>query len=435
MSTITFSGLASGLDTDSIIESLMEIESEPITALEEDIEYYEAETDAYEEFNTLLASLLTAVEKMDSDSDLTAITANSTNEGILTATTTSVSQTGTYHIEVVSLAESQKDVSDEGFADTDSETLSGTLTIGETVIEYSDVTLSELVELVNDEETGVTASMLNDGSEYRLRLTGDEAGETIDIVATGSIEMDTTGADGHTYEASQAHIIVDNVDIYSSSNTITGAVPGTTLNLNDADESEDIILTIESDTDEIVTKLENFVTAYNDILDWIETQSENETDWANDSAIRSVKSKMQHFISNQIGNGSVYDSLASLGLETDYETGELSLDTSVLSTALSDDPEGVISLLAGTDEYDGIAVAMANYLDEETDSTEGLFARRSDSNDETIERLNDQIDKLETRLEKREETLQAQFTAMEELISEMNNWSSYLDELSSSSSD
>ena len=434
MSSVTFSGLASGLDTDSIIESLMEIESEPITQLETDIEYYEAETDAYAELDTLLDTLLTSVEKMDSANDLTTISANSTNEDILTATTTSISMTGTYHIVVESLAEAQKDVSSEQFDDTSSESLTGTLTIGDTTIDYSSVSLSDLVDMINEEDTGVEASMINNGSGYLLRLSGEEAGVTTEILGTGSIVMDTA-TDGHTYDASQAHIVVDNIDIYSSSNSITGAIPGVTLDLNDADADEEITLTIDSDTDDIASKLEEFVTAYNEIFNWIDAQSTNEVDWANDSSLRSLKQKLQSFISKQISTDGSYNSLASLGLETDYETGLLSLDSSVLTTALADEPDSVIALLGGTDDNDGIADYFASYLDAETDSTDGLYARREASNDETIDRINDQIDKLEARLEKREETLVAQFTAMETLISEMNTMASYLDEISATSSD
>ncbi len=436
MSSVTFSGLASGLDTDSIVESLMEIESEPITQLENDIEYYEAETDAYAELDSLLDTLLTSVEKLDTADDLTTISANSTNEDILTATTTSIAMTGTYHITVESLAEAQKDVSDEGFEDTSTESLTGSLTIGDTTIDYDSVSLTDLVEMINDADAGVEATIINDGSEenpYRLRISGSEAGVTTEISGTGSIEIDTL-TDGHTYDASQAHIVVDNIDIYSSSNTIAGAVPGVTLNLNDSDSSDEIVLTVESSTNDIASKIEDFVDSYNTIMEWISAQSDNEVDWANDSSLRGLKRKLQSFISKEISSAGNYTSLASIGLETDYSTGELSFDSSVLSEALSEDPDSVIALLGGTDDDDGIADKMVSYLDAETDSTDGLYARRSNSNDETIDRLNDQIEKLEARLEKREETLLAQFSAMEELISEMNTMSSYLDEISALSS-
>ncbi len=430
MSSITFSGLASGLDTDSIIEALMEIEQEPIDSLESDIEYFEAETEAYAELDDLMSDLLDAVEDMDTLKEISSMSATSSNESLLSATATSSAIAGTYHVEVLSLAEAQKDVSSEGFADTDSETLTGSLTIGETTIDYSEVSLSELVSMINEADTGVSASIINDGTEngYRLRLSGDEAGVVTDITGTGSIALDTA-ANGHTYSAVEAHIVVDNVDIYSTSNTITDAIPGVTLDLNDADEDASLTLKVAVDTEEIETTLDTFVTAYNAIIDWISDQSES--DWGSDSTIRGVKQKMQSFLSTQVDTSGAFGSLVELGFESDWETGKISIDSSTLEDALSEDLDSVLALFAGTSTSDGIADIAGDYFDTQTDSIDGIYARRSESNDATIERLNERIERLEARLEKREEYLREQYTAMEEMVSELNNQLSYLEALDS----
>ena len=430
MSSVTFSGLASGLDTDSIVESLMEIEREPVESLENDIEYYEAETAAYAELNELMEDLFDAVEGMDTVNELSTRSASSSDEGLLQVTTTSSAAEGTYHIEVVSLAEAQKDVSAEGFADSDSTTLSGSLTIGETTIDYADVTLEELAGMINEADTGLQASILNDGTEngYRLRLSGEEAGVSTEMSGTGSIAMDTA-TDGHTYSASQAHIIIDNVDIYSTSNTVTDVIPGVTLDLIDADSESSLTLNIATDTDAIEDTISSFVTAYNAIIDWSEEQSDS--DWGSDSSIRSVKQKMQSFLTTRIESSGSYSSLIDLGIETDYRTGRISLDSDSLNEALDTDLESVLALFAGSDSSDGIADTMVDYFAVQTDRFDGIYARRSASNDATVERLNDHIDRLEARLEKREEYLRAQYTAMEEMVSELNSQLSYLEALGS----
>ncbi len=429
MSTITFGGLASGLDTDSIIEALMEVEQAPIDSLENDISYYEGETAAFAELDELMSDFLDVLEEMDTIKELSTNSAESSDESILTASAESSAIQGTYHIEVVSLAEAQKDVSDEGFADKNEETLSGSLTIGEETIDYSEISLSELVELINDTDTGVRASIINDGSEngYRLSLTGEEAGVATEISGTGSITIDTA-TNGHTYSATQAHIIVDNVDIYSNSNTIEDAIPGVTLDLVDADPDETLTLEIATDTEAIEETLDSFVDAYNSIIDWIADQSDS--DWGNDSNIRSVKRSMQSFLTTQISNSGSYSSLTLLGFETDYETGKISIDSDTLQDAMDEDIESVLEFFTGTTDSDGIADKMAAYFDLQTDRFDGIYARRSASNDATVTRLNDRIDKLEARLEKREEILRAQYTALEEMMSELTNQLSYLSALS-----
>ena len=430
MSSITFSGLASGLDTDSIIEALLEVEQEPIDSCEADIEYYEAETEAFAELDSLLDDFLDVLEDMDTVKELSTNSATSSDESILSASATGSAVEGTYHIEVVSLAETQKDVSDEGFADKNSTTLSGSLTIGETTIDYSDVTLSELVELVNDADTGVQAAIINDGTEngYRLSLTGEEAGVTTDITGTGSIVIDTA-TNGHTYDAAQSHIIVDNVDIYGTSNTITSAIPGVTLDLTSAEPDETITMVVATDTDAIEETLDTFVDSYNAIITWISDQSD--ADWGSDASIRSLKRSMQSFLTTQIEGVGDYNCLTMLGFETDYETGTISIDSTTLSEAFDNDLTGVLEFFSGTNSNDGIADLMGTYFDNQTDSYDGLYARRSSSNNATIDRINDRIDRLEARLEKREEFLREQYTALETMMSELNNQLSYLSALDS----
>ena len=431
MSQITFGGLASGLDTDSIIEALMEIEEQPLTSLENDQAYLESETEAYSELDSKLSALLDAVEAIDTLKEISSYATSSSDEGTLTASADSSASLGVYSIEIVSLAKTQKDVSDDGFADTSSETLSGSLTIGDTTIDYSDVSLSELVDLVNDADAGVSASIVNDGTEngYRLVFTGDEAGVTTEISGTGSVSIDTA-TDGHMRDAEQAHVIVDNLDIYSNSNTLTDVIPGVDLDLLDTTETgETLTLKVETDTDTVKQKVDDFVSAYNDIIDWVSDQSD--ADWGNDSSIRTVKNKLQRFMSEQLDTGGSFTSLAQLGFETNSKTGKISYNSSTLTEAIEDDLASISALFAGTDDTDGIADKFASYLDMQTDSYDGLYARRKASNDSSISRIENNISALELRLEKRETFLREQYTALELLMSELNSQQSYLSAISS----
>lgn len=434
MSSITFSGLASGLDTDSIIESLMEIEREPVDSLEADVEYFDSETEAFSNISTTLAALQDAVEAMDTVKELSAYSATSSDQSLLSATAETIASAGTYHIEVLSLAETQKDVSAEGFSDTDTEILSGSLTIGGTTIDYSDVTLSELVDLISDSDVGLQATMINDGTEsgYRLVLSGDEAGVETVVLGTGSITIDTA-TDGHTYDSAQAHIVVDNIDIYSNSNTLTSAITGVTLDLIDAESGETLTVTVASDTSQITATVDTFVSAYNSVIDLLADEGGN--GWGNDSSLTSIQRKMQNFLTTQVSGSDSFTSLVQLGFKTDYETGQLSVDSSVFNEALNSDPEGVLGLFAGDSETDGIADLFGDYLDVQTDSVDGVYARRKTTNDANITRIENRVEIMEMRLEKREDYLRAQYTALETLISEMNAQTSYLDEISALNSD
>lgn len=426
MSTITFGGLASGLDTEEIVSALMEVESQPLEILENDQEYFESQLDTFSSFNTILNSLQDAVDAIDTVKELGAYSESVTGEDVVSVVTDSDAVSGTYEVQVLNLAQTQKDVSSEGFADASEESLSGSLTIAGNEITYDNVSLYQLVDLINEEDTGYTASMINDGTEdgWRLVLTGDSAESSADILGSGSITLDTA-SDGHTRDAALAHVLIDGIDVYSENNSITDGIYGVTLDLLDvSSDGETSYVTIATDTDAMVEQVDDFICAYNEMISFIDEASESGGSTSND--LKSIARKMRSYISNQFTGDSTFNSLASLGFETDYETGELSINSSTLSEALEDDFDSVMALFTGDGEEEGIFAGMYSYLNEQTDSIDGFYAVREKSINAKISRIEDSIERMETRLAKREETLTAQFEALELAMSEMNTSSDYL---------
>lgn len=416
--TVSFSGLASGIDTDSIVESLIEVESAPITLLEDKIEYLEAQQTTYDDFNDLLDTFYASVLGLNSENDIKSFEVTNSGSSYFSISTTSLASEGSYSIEVVSLAQQQKDISTNYVSDTDSTTLSGELQIGEETVSYDGITLEDLVSQINDGEYGVTASLVNDGSDngYRLMLTSDTAGESMDIVGTGDITLDTT-SDGHTVEGSKAEVTIDGVSYYSASNTITTAIKGATITLSDTSDGNSSRVAIESDAESVITtKLQEMVDGYNAIDEYIDTIYASDTTLAN--TMKTVQRSLRNFLTS--------DALVNAGIATDWESGELTLDTDVFSEAYAADTEGILTSLFGDDDSDGIMSRLDEYMTDEMSSSEGFLARKTDKIEEETSRLEDSITAMETRLEKRQELLEAQFAAMEELISTLNSTGDYI---------
>lgn len=416
--TVSFSGLASGIDTASIVDSLIEVESAPKTLLEDKVTYLETKQTTYEEFNTLLESFYDTTLGLNSSNDINTFEVSNGGSSYFSISTTSLTTAGSYSVEVVSLAQQQKDISTNYVADTDTTTLSGALQLGEETISYEDTTLEDLVTQINEGDYGVTASVVDDGSGsgYRLMLTGDTAGEELEIVGTGDITLDTS-TDGHTVEGTKAQVKVDGVTYYSSSNTISSAIKGATITLSDTSDGDSSKVTIESSADETIsTKLQEMVDAYNAVNEYIDTI------YASDSTLANTMKSVQRSLRNYLTGSE----LVNLGISTDWETGELSFDSETFSEAYEADSEGVITNLFGDDDTDGVLARLDDYLAEQTNATSGFFATKDKGIDDQISRLEDNITAMETRLEKRRETLEAQFSAMEELISSLNSNGDYL---------
>ncbi len=434
MGTIQFGGLATGLDTAALIEALMEVERQPLERLEAQKDYLNNRLSAFTEFNGKLAALQSAIEDIDTTSELRSYKATPANEDYFTATASSSATPGNYQIEVKSLAVQEKEVAD-GVADRDTTTYSGELTLDvdstDTVLNFSGSTLNEVAEAINDSDAEVTASIINDGTSdtpYRLVITADNAGDSINISGKNDFKQGGSGeiVFSQAQAGSQAHIELDGaIDIYSSSNTFADLIPGVTLTLNKANaNNESTNLNVAVDTDEVKSKIETMVSKYNDIITFIADQSD--ASWGSDQALSSAKRRLQSLIVTNVGTTGNYNYLAELGLTTNAKTGNISINSTTLSNAINTDLESVEKLIVGETGVEGIASQFYSYLDASTDSIDGLLAAKKHTTTNSLRKIDRDILNMEARLEKREELLRMQFETLEQLISVMNSQSSYL---------
>jgi flagellar hook-associated protein 2 len=436
---ISFGGLATGLDTTSLIEQLMEAERQPLSRLETDKTYFNSRLSALTQFETKLESFLTKIENLDSATDLQAKKTTLSSEDFFSATTDSEALAGNYQVEVVDLAQVQKSVS-LGVADKTAASFGQgalTLTVGdndpvEITIDAGNNSLEGIMAAINETDAGVTASIINDGtaSPYRLVLTGEEIATAFSLDASGL----TGGETGYeppslttTQSAQQAHIRVDGIDIYSDSNTLTEAIPGVSLDLDKAEEGVVTNLTVDLDENAIKGLIKNFVSGYNDVVSFISSQSKSEGGSAGilvgDSGLNNIKRRLQSLLTTQVG-GSI-NSLSQLGLETQKD-GTLQLDDATLTDAIENNLSDVTDLLVGSDSVEGIATRFKDYLESITDDIDGFYVGRKQSIESNVKRIEKSIERMEMRLEKREQNLYDQFNALETLISSMNTTSSYL---------
>lgn len=430
--SITFGGLATGLDTDSIISALMDIERTPINRLETDKSFYKSRLDAFSQLDGKLKTFLAKAEAIDTPTELKSPGVTSSSKEYLSVTAESRAQLGSYQISVVALAQQQKDVSqgyaDKGANDFGTGTLS--LTVGGVAntitIDASNNSLEGIAAAINDADLGVSAAIINDGTElqpYRLVLTGESVSDTLSLDSSGlSGGTEVNPVMSTTQSAQQAHVRIDGIDVYGESNSLDSSIPGLTLELLKADETVSTTINIAADNDATTKKIKGFVDAYNGVINFIASQKD--ADWGNDSAFRSVKRRMQDLIVSQQGGGT-YSALSQLGFETQKD-GTIVLNNTMLSSALEADYDGVVSLFAGDGETEGISAQFSTYLGQLTDSEDGLYAGRKKTTESNIKRADQRITSLEARLELKEKTLRAKYAALEDLVSGLNAQGGYL---------
>jgi len=472
MADITFSGLATGMDTDSIVSQLMDIERLPIDRLEAKKEAEKEKLDAYAQFKSIIDDLKDAAGAMTLTSQVRTSEISLSSEAAYSATSSSA-VSGSYDIAVAQLSQVQKNISEGWSSKTDALLGTGTFTVNGTDISIteSNNSLSGLLAAINEisETTGVTATLINDGSDsdpYHMVFTGVDSSTSFTISSaledgdTNPIAFSTTQAQ----TAQQAVAFIDGIKIVSDTNTISSAISGITLNLNELSQTSSagteeagvdpwdwadppVYVTdqmrVQPDTASLKEKLTTFVTSYNKAMNWIRSGYEelggattttdedgNEVELLGsvlrgDASINSIKRGLQSVLSTTVNTSGSLNVLSQLGITTQLD-GTLRQDNTKLDAALRDNYEDTVSLLSGEDDVDGIMKKFNYYLLDISSGTTGFYATKKSNYDSLVTRLDDNILNMEPRMAKKEATLRSQFLMMEQLVSGLNAQGDFL---------
>lgn len=346
---------------------------------------------------------------------------------------------GSHELTVASLARATTLVS-AAFADTDSTRVgSGTLriTVGATTteiaIDSTNNTLAGLRDAINASAAEVTAFIVKENAggspSYRLVVTGEKPGTANAVTVDESALTQGAGEVAPNFATSQsaqdASFTIDGFSITRATNTVADVLEGVTLELKNVSASP-VRITVSHDTEAIRTQIEDLVEAYNAVFSWIAEKSqvggegEESGPMLGDSAVREVRRRLQSAVTTPVA-GSI-SILAQIGVTTQKD-GTLAIDGAKLAEALASDLEGVSNLFLAAD---GLAQALADAADDAVRTGDGLLTLRIDSEQQRIERLEEEIARREAALEKLEEDLIRRFAALERLVSQLQTQGQFL---------
>lgn len=431
MSGIQFGGLATGLDTASIVSQLVAIRRQPIVRLEARKALLEKQTAALNELKTKLLALRDAAAALDSAREFAANRATSTHESLLAVTAESTAAPGSYQVEVQSLAARQKDVT-QGYATLQDAVGTGSfsLTVGGEVhaVAVTDGTLAGLRDAINGAGLGVQATVLNDGTTgtpYRLVLTSTETG------LASAYTADFSGLSGgaapvltQVTAAADAALLIDSIPVVSPDNLVGGAITGLSFELLAAEPGTTITVQVESDSVAIADRVQAFVDAYNAVAGYLEEQAAADATLRGHPALRSVGSRLSSLVLPAGAATGRYRMLAEVGVRLG-EDGQLTLDRDRFTAALAESYAGVEDLfIPGADAIGKADIVRAAI--EDLTGASGLFKISSDGIADKIESIEQSIARYERGVESYRSYLQRKFTAMESLVSGLQAQSSYL---------
>ena len=364
--SVSLSGLVSGINVQQLISNLSAAYQQPIMVLESQQQSYQTTLSAWGTLQSSLSSLQSSMSSLQNLSSVNNRSVSLSNNNAATATVSANAATGSYSLSNIVLAQSQSIYSQDFSSASSGAVGTGTLQIQvgsgavtNVAIGSSNNTLDGIASAINTANAGVNAAVVYDGTGYRLTLTGTGTGASSAFSvttsgATGSLAnlSYSSGSSGMTLSqaAQNAGVSINGLAVTSASNTISGAIPGVSLNLLQASGST--TLQVSASNSAFVGAVQSFTTAFNQTMGTINqltaynAQAGSGGPLLGDASVQGLRTQLLNLISGQgvgVASGSAYNSLGSVGLGL-TSSGTISLNTSTLSTALNSDFNNVAGL-------------------------------------------------------------------------------------------
>lgn len=442
---ISFGGLASGLDSKAIINALVAVERRPIAQLETKKTSLNRQKSLYSDLGGLLEKLNTASRALKTTTEFLKMKGTSDDPNVLTVSATSAAAPGAHTVRVLQLATAQINASTGSASATTNNGSWGefTLTVGSTQVPITptSTSLEGIASAINTAATaqslGVRAEVVDTGgtgnSRYQLVMrslaTGLANGFTIgDVDGDPAFASVMNGLAGNRVaQALDARVQVNGVLVTRPTNSVAGAIAGVTLDLKAIpNPNKDVIVTIAADASETAKKVQDFVDAYNKVVDFAVEQNTLGSDGKaknplfGDTTLRSLRSALRSVVGGEVtttGN-QAYQMLAQIGVRADTQ-GRLTLTQSKFEEALTADQQAVARIF--TDSTNGLGKRLEATVKQYTDSVDGLLKTRRDGFDRLVSQTQSRIDQGEKRLALYQKQLETKYSNLETLMTRLQS--------------
>lgn len=474
---IQMTGIASGLDTDSIVKAMLATDEAKITSVQNKKTELEWKKDKWKEVNDRINKFQSDyVDKLRFESTFEKYSIKSSNSNISVKSAGSLPE-GTHKIQILSqptgpqaigngmsafdsLEEGKSISKNTSFKDYNMLSDSVTFQVnGKDVTIDPEDTLSSLERKIREADSSLNVNF--DTKNKKLFISSKETGKDTKIEISGvgnNAFLNGLGLSDVSSKGSAGLIKYNGIEVEVNDYPIE--INGLKLEITGkVDPNEEITITVGNDTDAVVNFMEEFVNEYNSIMDElnslysakkITTGPLSESDKAamtdkqvdeyekmvkdsllsGDKELKAVIDTLRSSVQGTFANaGSKYNSLSSIGITTgNYsEKGKLHLDKDKLKAALNDDANAVKDLFTSKT---GIGSKLNNSMNNLSKRVEGMKSYKSFYNDKLTDKevksLNEKTQTLQKKYTARQTKLYRKFALMEKQMSMLNTQSSSL---------
>lgn len=481
-SGVGIGGLASGLDTNSIIQKLVQLESIPLTQLDTKKSKQQDKLNAVSRLKSLVKDLQTKAKAVSTQANFLVFDVKSSKDGVASFTVTGTAEAASHTLTVNQIAA----VDRWAFDGTSSSTTNLTSTAGQTVsftanghsynvaVDPAESSLENIASAINSQASDdVTATVVNSGTtttpSYKLVLTSKTSGNQARISAITSnvtgLTINSAAPNGSGVAQSPNNItvgqnaiaVVDGLTVERSTNEFTDVIAGVTFTAQSADPLTQITFSAEPNKPAVKKKVQDLVDSYNAIINFTNTQNTYDKQSGaggvlfGDSILSSVRSSIQSALFNvpldTVTNDTTgYSTLNIIGI-TSASDGTLSIDQTKLDDKLTGDLAAFANLFVDKDGFDngGAAVNTPEYFQDTTadsglaatlvrsidrmlstsagdggTAVKGLFDSRNDTINKQIQTIKNDIQKKQDYIDTYQTQLIAKFSRLESTMGRLN---------------
>ncbi|MBL8858665.1 MAG: flagellar filament capping protein FliD [Planctomycetes bacterium] len=476
-------GVASGLDTNTIISKLVQLESIPIQQLNAKKAKHQEKLGGINRLKTLIQDLQTKAKAASTSANFLSYVVKSSVEGVAGFTVTGSAAAGAHTLTVQQLASIDRWAFDGVASSTTNLTAATGQTVNFTVngtdysvaVDPAESTLENIAQAINTAATAdLTATVVNTGAgsnpSYKLVLTAKGSGEEARITNIAStvdgLTIDSTAPDDDGIAQSlnnitvglNAFAIVDGLQVERTTNEFAGVINGVTFTAQSADPAAQMSFSIEPNKAAVKQKVTDLVDAYNAVINYANAQSTYTKEGGasgvlfGDSLLSSVRRSIGSALFNVpidtvINDTAGYSTLNVIGITTNRD-GTLTIDQTKLDDKLANDLAAFADLFVDRDGFDnggaavntpeyytdttadsGLAATLVRAIDQMFGSSAGeggttikaLFDARTETITGQMRDIDKQVLQKQTFIDSYEASLIARFSSLESLIGKLNS--------------
>lgn len=457
MATVSFGGLGNGLDFGQVVDQLVKVSRIPVDRLTAKKATLNSKSTDYATLSTKLIALQSASDALRLPSLFDRTSVSVSDPTVLSAAGSSTATAGTYTVRVSQLAQAHQITNRAatavastttdivgGGSGTFSFTVAGGAT--QTVTLAETATLEDLRAAINDLGAGVSASIVNTGTEaapaYRLVLTATSTGDVNDIaIVADTTTLDFLNAGGtggiDTLQAAQDAIVVvgnpalNPITIQRSGNTITDAIAGVTLTLTGTTGADTVSVNVSQDAAAVKANIKALASAYNEVVKFINERDTYDVTtkkgglFFNEPTVRTVLGRIRAALSTSVPGLTTFQTVGQIGFKTERD-GTVTIDDAKLDAAFSTSYAAVKSLFTRQAATTGIAQLLVDAVDTLDDAVSGAVTLRKKGLAAQISDLSDEIARKEDVIAQYEERLRRQYAALDGLLGRLQSQIGFL---------